>query len=67
MNAPDMKWFVLSWEEYLPAAMSSYQDMEILCSGESLVKAEDRNDARRVWKRLFPRSKINSLLEKPIS
>lgn len=59
-----MKKFQIYWEEFLPAANERLvYDLESLCRGYTVVYARSGNEAKRIWKRAFPRSNIRSCLD----
>ncbi len=66
-----MKTFVLAWEEYLWTGNDAILDnlpegtvQDVLCSGECRLQAASEKEAKRRWRRLFPRSIVLGITEK---
>lgn len=52
-----MKTFVMAWEEYLSTGNARLDENNaVLCSGEAKIEAESDKAAKKIWKRMFPRT-----------
>jgi hypothetical protein len=59
-----MKTFVLAWEEYLDSANQRVTgNWQVLCSGQTKLATKDESMARKLWKRMFPQSKVLSITQ----
>lgn len=57
-----MKTFTLAWEEYMDSANPrATRNWQVLCAGSLKIQAKDDQSAKRLWKRMFPHSKVLSV------